>query len=188
MLVAGAVLIIVASVFMSLLESVQEGVARQDYRSRSNDQARLAMEAVDREVRSGSVLYDPAGEVDAGGAPLAYYGLRVYTYANAPTRNAGNPVCVQFRISNQQLLRRWWPSGNLAASTGWQIVATNVVNVTQGVRAFQLDPTNSRIVDVTILANVQTTGRFAGPAVRIQSSDSIRNSGTGNPCTPVPSG
>src|SRR2546426_1227148 len=50
MLVAGAVMVIIAAVFMTLLESVQEGVTRQDYRSRSSDQAVLATEALDKEI------------------------------------------------------------------------------------------------------------------------------------------
>src|ERR1043165_3776832 len=65
MMIMGTVMVIVGSV----LASVQRSVAKEDTLSQSLDQARLAIQELDKEMRSGNVLYDPALEksVASGG-------------------------------------------------------------------------------------------------------------------------
>ena len=60
LLVAMMVLSLALAMFFTTLASVQRSVAETDIRTRSNTQARLAMQTLDHEVRSGNVLYDPA--------------------------------------------------------------------------------------------------------------------------------
>ena len=95
LLVAMSILGIVLLVFTSVLASVQRGVVRQDSLSQTLDSARLAIQQLDRELRSGNVLYDPALENAPVGTPgriasctgcLPGYTLRVYTQTNADTR------------------------------------------------------------------------------------------------------
>jgi len=62
MMIAAAVMGVVVTAFLSILASVEKGVARESDRSNNNDQARLALQEIDKEIRSGSLLYDPAGE------------------------------------------------------------------------------------------------------------------------------
>jgi type II secretory pathway pseudopilin PulG len=185
-IIAGFIMSVVAAAFLTILHSVQTNLVRQENRSINNDQARLAMEDLDREIRSGEVLY--AAEVLA---PLAdKYELRVYTQSNAPTRNLGNPICIQWRISSQQLLKRTWLSGNPAGATGWRVVAENVVNQNTSTPAFVLDPEDSsggRIVNITLLVNAKL-GDPAFSTVRLASSAAIRNQSAGDPCTPAPAG
>src|SRR5712691_4509432 len=50
LMVSTAMLGVVLSIFFGVLVSVQTGLVRQTDRSRSNDQARLAVEEIDREV------------------------------------------------------------------------------------------------------------------------------------------
>jgi len=56
LVVAMSILGVVLLVFTSVLASVQRGVVRQDNLSRTLDSARLAIQQLDRELRSGNVL------------------------------------------------------------------------------------------------------------------------------------
>jgi type II secretory pathway component PulJ len=181
---------IVLTAFLAILATVQREMVRERDRTSTEDQARLAVEAVDREVRSGDVLYNPSFEPSP---TVAGYGFRVYTEANAPTRNGGNPLCVQYRVSGGNLLRRSWPSGNTAAATAWRTVALNIVNTTapfsldSGYTQLTSSATGGRTLHVTLKVNAKP-GNPQSKDVVIQESVAIRNIGTGDPCTPVPSG
>jgi prepilin-type N-terminal cleavage/methylation domain-containing protein len=189
LLIAMFVLSIVTAVFGSTLASVQSAVVREDRYSRANDQARLAMEQLDREVRSGNVLYDPADPL-TGFVP--YYYVRIYTQANAPTR--GGYVCSIWQIdANQQLLtERWDPADPNGTSTGWRVVATGVVNRAVGEHAFQLDPDpmkGNRTLNVTLAVNADLAH---GPTqtVRLNAALTGRNTSYGYPvsiCSTLPS-
>ena len=60
--VAMAILSIVILVLTTTLSSIQRAVVEEDVRARLNDQARLAVQTIDRLVRSGNILYDPVDE------------------------------------------------------------------------------------------------------------------------------
>ena len=66
LLIAMSILSIVLLVFGSVLATVQGAVVRQDSLSQTLDQSRLALQQLDREMRSGNVLYDPALENGIG--------------------------------------------------------------------------------------------------------------------------
>ncbi len=81
-LIATAILGIVMLVFTSTLSSMQQAVVAEDVRTRLNDQARLALADLDRQVRSGNLLYDPddeIGTVDPFDVTAAGFMFRVYT-------------------------------------------------------------------------------------------------------------
>jgi hypothetical protein len=186
LMVTASLLGMVSVMFLSIMASVQSGVQKETDRSNDNDQARLAVQQLDREIRSGNVLYDPAAET----APFSpYYSLRVYTQANANIRVPGNR-CVQWRILDGELLRRDWDAVNPAATaSAWRVVAENVVNQDLGVPAFVLDGDplkGGRIVNVTIVT--QTNERSGNP-VRISVSLTGRNTSYGYPvniCGTIP--
>jgi type II secretory pathway component PulJ len=179
---------IVLTAFMSILASVERNMVREQDRGSTDDQARLALQSIDREVRSGTVLYNPTNEPSP---TVAGYGFRVYTQANAPTRNSGNPLCVQYRVSSGSLLRRSWPSGQTGQATGWRTVATNIVNTTApfsldaGYTGLTSSASGGRTLHVTLKVNAKP-GKIRD--VVVQESVSMRNLGSGDPCTPVPSG
>jgi type II secretory pathway pseudopilin PulG len=188
------VMAVAGTIFVTALSSIQTAVNREGYRSRTNDQIRLAVEQMDREIRSGNLVYDPAADVYSspacgGYACVAGYSLRVYTQSNGNTRSPANQ-CVQWLItpSTHQFLRRAWASGGGASLGGWRIVADGIVNADPAVLtpAFALDG-NSRTVAITLLSNAKFGATNAPPTTRLQSSIAIRNSATGNPCTPIPS-
>jgi type II secretory pathway component PulJ len=204
MMIAMALLGIVIPVFVTTLSSVQTRVGRQQDRSLTNDQARLAVEELDREIRSGNLLYDPRDESPA------YMALRVYTQTNATTRSPGNR-CVQWRIVNGQLQRRDWTTTwhSDGQVSGWRVVADHLVNqnVSPAVPLFQLDTDPAKgytcVSNCTdpVLANRHYSGRSvvvtlvvnqnaeAGNDVRVQASITGRNTQYGYPtnvCTDVP--
>ena len=184
LIIAMAVTSIMATAFVGIMISVQDNVIGQEERTRNNDQARLAIMQLDREIRSGNILYDPSTETDP------FYSLRVYTQANAPTRDPAFQ-CVQWKIQDRKLLRRWWPAGAPTSASGWGTVAEGVVNVQEGVPAFALDPEaakGSRTLDVTLMVSTKfDTGE--AKTVRIQTSLTGRNTTyefNEGACTPAP--
>lgn len=204
MLIAMAVLGIIVPIFLTSLISVQTRVGRQTDRSLTNDQARLAVEQLDREIRSGNLLYDPKDETPA------YMSLRVYTQTNASTRTPGNR-CVQWRIVGGQLQRRDWSITwrTDGVVSGWRVVADHLVNqtVSPAVPVFKLDPDPAkgytcvancsdpnpanrryagRSLVVTLLVNEDAS---SGQNVRLQSSITGRNTQYGYPvsvCDDIP--
>jgi type II secretory pathway pseudopilin PulG len=192
LIVSMMILGIAMAIFGTTLASVQTAVVAQDQLMRSNDQARLAIQQIDREMRSGNVLYDPKDEgttTPGGGTADNYYMVRIYTQTNADDRGYS---CVQWRISDsKELQTRWWPPENPAAVSSWRTVAEGIVNREIGVRAFELDSDplkGSRVLKVTLRTTVDPD---AAPiqATEIQASFTGRNTSYGYPvsvCSPVP--
>ena len=93
LVVAMAILSIVMLVLTTTLSSIQRAVVEEDVRIRLNDQARLAMQSIDRLVRSGNILYDPvdeSGNDPFDGAATGYM-FRIYTQAEQ-TAGPGRPL------------------------------------------------------------------------------------------------
>lgn len=192
-LVAMMVMSLAAVVFLSTLASVQRSAAETDIRTRSNTQARLALQALDREVRSGNILYDP------GSSPDPYFRFKVYTQSNATTRQPSpGYTCRLWRItSDGQLETRFWEPGqedpDLSAS-GWRTVATGIVNKSVddptdstcegSTCAFRLDDDpnkGGRTVNVVFLVNEDMNGDLSSGTVKIQSALTGRNTSYGFP-------
>jgi prepilin-type N-terminal cleavage/methylation domain-containing protein len=195
LLVAMSILGIVVMAFLGVMGSVQRGFERQSARSQSNDQARLAVEEIDREIRSGNVLYDPASESDPANGIAAGMSLRVYTQSNGNIRTPSS-VCVQWRIQNQLLERRQWATNWLddpdTLVSPWHTVADHIMNrtVSPAVTAFTLDQSQaqfgSRIVKIRILANENPS---YGQTVEIDESVTGRDTEFGYPvniCSSIP--
>jgi prepilin-type N-terminal cleavage/methylation domain-containing protein len=157
LMVTVALLSVVVGIFLSVLVSVQNHVAREERRQRANDQVRLAIQQLDREVRSGNVFRDPAAEPNNAslGQVGAGMGLRIYTQANADTR--GGSRCIQWRIAGGKLQSRdwtvsWRTDGKVS---DWRVVAEGIVNPS-GTPAFDLDTSSNfggRILNITFLVN-----------------------------------
>ena len=112
LLVAMSMMGIVMVIFSSVLVSMQRTVVAIDRASRANDQARLAIEHLDKELRSGNVISDPGAAISgySGTAP-AYQRLIVYTQANATIR--GGSVCELWQITDaSELQARTWSPGS----------------------------------------------------------------------------
>jgi prepilin-type N-terminal cleavage/methylation domain-containing protein len=202
LMVVLSILSIVLVIFGTVMAGVQRAVNRQTDRSGNNDQARLAIEEMDKEIRSGNVLYDPSLTGPAhpwsDDAPNQIYpgmALLIYTQTNAVTRNPGNR-CVQWRIAGGQLQRRdwtttWQTDGIVSA---WRLIAGSIVNqpsppTPPATPAFALDPDpnkGGRTIVVTFLVNQNAK---SGSDVKIQASISGRNTEYGYPsnvCSTLP--
>lgn len=159
--------------FYTFLFSVQRSVSTQTQRSQNNEDARLALERLDREIRSGNVLYNPNAETDPG------YTLRVYTQSH------GVPRCVQWRIHDQQLQRRTWQpnSPGTEAEHPWTALTGGVVNKERSVKAFVLDPESSKS-GRTLIVDIVTGGNDGEAEVaHIKASITGRNTTFGYPTT-----
>ncbi|MBV8234119.1 MAG: type II secretion system protein [Acidimicrobiia bacterium] len=155
LLVVMGLLSTVLSIVMAALVSIQNTENRVNARGQTNDQVRLAVDEIDRQVRSGNVLYDPAGEgTNAGASIPAGFSMRVYTQAN------GTFKCVQWRVTGGQLQSRSWTTtwqidGQVS---GWRTVAEDIVNTTSN-PPFALDAGagyTGHLIDLDIIGNVRS--------------------------------
>ena len=177
LLVSMAILSIVSLVFTSTLTSVQRAVVREDTRTQLNDKARLAIQTIDRQVRSGNLLYPPSSEVDPYGGGAGYM-FRIYTQANTPTE--GQFRCALWLIDDQQRLKyRTWPALQPEDATAWIVITDGVVNRTLGQAAFAVDTTN-RTAQVTFSVN-PNYATDAAATQRVTASLTGRNTSFGYP-------
>ena len=181
LLVSMTIFSVIISIIYGVLISVQKQTADTVKRADAVDQVRLGLSEIDRQVRSGNVLYNPIFET----LPMS---MRVYTQANGLQR------CVQWQIASGVLrTRSWsttWQTDPPGAVSAWRTIARNVVNTSSdtpfvlsgaGVTAY-----GSRLVDVRILVKDATAG---GRPTEVVSSLSGRNTLYGfdpGVCDPVP--
>jgi prepilin-type N-terminal cleavage/methylation domain-containing protein len=186
LLVAMMILSIVSLVFTTTLTSVQRAVVREDVRTQLNNKARLAIQTIDRQVRSGNLLYPPSSESDPYGGSTGYM-FRVYTQANSPTEGFR---CALWLIDDQQRLKyRAWPALQPEDATSWTIVTDGVVNRTLGQPAFSVDTTN-RTASVTFYLN-PSYSTDSTATQQVSASLTGRNTSFGYPsdvCEDLPSG
>lgn len=186
LIVAMMILSIVSLVFTTTLSSVQRAVVREEVRTRLNDNARLAIQTIDRQVRSGNLLYPPSSESDPYGGSAGYM-FRVYTQANTPTE--GQFRCALWLIDDQQLLKyQWWPALQPEDASGWTIVTDGVVNRTLGIPAFSVDSTN-RTASVNFYLN-PAYSTDSNATQQVNASLTGRNTSFGYPadiCEDLPS-
>ncbi len=192
-LLLGIVLTICFQVFIT----VGRAVTTSDQRSQNTDQARLAVQQIDRQIRSGNVLYDPAKEgllaplfvapdpVAVANGIFPGLSIRVYTQAN------GDQRCVQWRINNGTLQTRSWSEAWTVDGdvSGWRNVAENIINTSAASPAFSLDTASGfgdRLINVRVLTNADTARQ---KTVEFKASVTGRNTQYGynpNICNTIP--
>jgi prepilin-type N-terminal cleavage/methylation domain-containing protein len=178
LVVAMAILSVVMVIFLSTLTTIQKATVNQDVRSRTIDQVRLAMQSIDRQVRSGNLLYNPSTAYGSPALPVGYT-LLIYTQSNLPTTG---DKCVLWSInSSNQLVTRQWPPLQPEDATGWRTVAEDVINRIGATptTAFSLDATG-RTITVTFLVNTALTGS-PNATQRLKASVTGRNTSFGYP-------
>lgn len=167
-----ALLGMVVALLVGILGASQNQLERNISRSSSNDEVRLATYSIDREVRSGNVLYDPALEAYAPGDVVAGMSMRIYTQSNSTFK------CVQWRVTaDEELQRRSWSPAWLSDPAnlvkGWNTVATGIRNRADAKGpAFSLPRTNLLAVD--FWSNNDPDAE-KGQAVNVKASVSGRN-------------
>jgi prepilin-type N-terminal cleavage/methylation domain-containing protein len=188
LMVVLAVMGLIMTAFLGLLASVQRSLVRETNRSTTMDQARLAMEGIDRQVRSGSILCVPT----TGTNP--YYTLTLYG-PNAYSTLSSSNRWVQYQVQSQMLQRRQYTS----SWSSWRTVATGILNSTPSGTttdvpflpdtASQYASTSgaSRLVNVTFVVNSQPSDSTSGTP-KLQSAIAIRNQDSTLSCSSIPSG
>lgn len=183
MVVATAILSIVLLVFTTTLATIQRSVGEQQVRSINNDNVRLALENLDRLVRSGNVLIDPSVvNTDCKSTGSAYQCLLAYSQANGTTALPAR--CIQWRVEGTTLETRWWEPGDKATTTtAWREVATGIQNLqtTPVTETFRLDPDpmkQGRSVEVLFIVGTGNGG-VDGPLARVEASLTARNTSYG---------
>ena len=198
MVVMSIVLVVVSVVLIGM----QKLYNTENDRTQTNDQARLAVEELDREIRSGNVLYDPSPSSpqrwsnDPAHDVYPGMSLLIYTQSNANSRPGFR--CVQWRIDGSQELenRTWWSSWRDDPDhlvSGWRIIADHVVNRADSpqVPAFAVDnsptsPYGNRLVKVALVVNENPRSQHD---VTIQASIEGRDTTFGYPnnaCADIP--
>jgi len=175
---------IVLASLLSVMYAAQSNLGREISRSDSNDQVRLAVQSMDREVRSGNVLYDPANErypagcTGSGCQVSSGMSVRIWTASNSPTR--GGDWCVQWRVTSTRELqsRRWipfWTNANDTTQvTKWRTVATGITNFAEGIAAFSFPGGTPNLLNVKLRANNDPTSA-KGSTVEVRQAVSGRN-------------
>lgn len=184
-LITAALLAVVTTMYLSSLWTIQRGYTRTELRSRGSDAARAAIQQLDREVRSGNLIYDPAAEGPGGNE---FYVLRVQTQANGPTRTPPTQ-CVRWRVLDQKLERQSYQvvGGMASVISGWRTIADGIVNrdVSPAVPAFAM-ASEGRTVNMVLLANANLASANS-QTIRLETTVAIRNSIPGSdPCSPTP--
>jgi type II secretory pathway pseudopilin PulG len=188
LLVAMGILSIVMLVVTTTLSSIQRAVVEEDVRGRLNDDARLALQSIDRLVRSGNILYDPVDE--SGNDPFdgAATGYMFRIYTQAEQRTGQDARCAIWLINDeQQLLYRTWPIMAPEDASEWTIVADGIVNRELDEPAFTLDSTG-RTLSVEFQVNPDVERRPNATQV-VEASLTGRNTSFGYPvqlCATLP--
>lgn len=175
--------VIIAAAYAALAtitSQTNDTIARAD----AVQQAKLAVAQLDRQIRSGNVLYDPAGEA-ALGFPMS---MRVYTQAN------GDEKCVQWQILSGNLrMRSWSPTWQTDSQvSAWTVAARGVVNQS-GVAAdvpFSLSgtatPYSARVVNIFFrVKNSASKGKPFDVSTSLAGRNTVYGYDT-NTCSPIP--
>jgi prepilin-type N-terminal cleavage/methylation domain-containing protein len=185
LIVAMAIMSIVLLVFTTTFSSIQRAVSEEQVRSVNNDNVRLALENLDRLVRSGNVLNDPSlTDTDCKSTGSSHQCLLAYTQANGTTAQPAR--CIQWRVQGTNLQTRYWlpvPASKAATVTNWRNVADGILNLQTSpvTETFTLDPDplkQDRSVEMLFLVGTSTDG-LEGPVARIEASLTARNTSYG---------
>jgi prepilin-type N-terminal cleavage/methylation domain-containing protein len=205
MLVVMSLMIGLLTVVFSILITISTQTRDNLARTRAVDQAQLGLMQIDRQIRSGNVISDPALESSTGSGVPTYYSLRVYTQTD------GVFQCVQWRVAypvgsayGKLEYRSWKPTWQaIGGVTPWQTVANNIVKPTGAtvvesdrstwppffVEASQAEAASSaQTIRVTLRAKDPEQSRTAKPAT-LTSTLTGRNTIYGyqaDSCSPIP--
>ena len=195
LLVAMIVFGIAMAMIMTAAIAVQKVTKDSEAAADAVFQTRQALATIDKQVRSGNVLFSPADEVtyvssceDLGSNQGSC--MRIYTQAN------GSQKCVQWQVfpdgSTYVLrVRSWTPDWQTVGGvSAWSVAARGLAQPTSTSAPFTLDTDpagkyGQRLLRVHLVA----VNAKSGKDVALDASISGRNTTygyTGNECVPVP--
>lgn len=177
MMLFSLVMVMVFTVLIQVQQQTRDNLGRAEQTA----QARLGLAQIDRQVRSGNVVIDPA---TSGELPRS---LRVYTQTDGVRR------CVQWQVIDEVLrYRSWDPGWSTSAGTvdDWRVVARSLVSDASAPQTFRKETaaggSQAQSVRVTLWLQAETAD---GKPVEMTTVLSGRNTIYGYPadvCSPVP--
>lgn len=188
MAIFGLLMALVTGIVIRMSQQAADNITR----AHQVEEVRLGIMQIDRQVRSGNVISDPALESPAASGVPTGYSLRVFTQTN------GVRKCVQWRIvfpdpgepQGELQYRSWdtdWQSGGHVDE--WTAVARDVIAPVTGTPFAKVDPlsgTTAQSVRVTIRIQGERTSSAPSTVTTILTG---RNTVYGYPsdvCSPVP--
>lgn len=193
MLIFSGLIAIVFGVLIQVMNQTRDSVARE----RQIQELRVAMMQIDRQVRSGNVITDPASETIASSGVAPGFSLRVFTQTD------GNFQCVQWRVIfddptdefGELQFRTWKPEDVVASVTPWSVVARNLVRPASGPDPFEKSAASSvassaQSVDVTLWTRDPEAAQRGKPAVvstALTGRNTVYGTAYGTECSVVPS-
>lgn len=177
---------------MGILISMSTAAADNMTRAAQVEEARIGIMQIDRQVRSGNVISDPATESVADSGVTSGFSLRVFTQTN------GVRKCVQWRVvfpdpgdlQGELQYRSWdtnWQTGGTVEP--WSVVARDVIAPDSGAPFAKVDPlsgTSAQSISVTLrIQGERTTSK----PTTVSTVLTGRNTVYGYPsdvCSPVP--
>lgn len=164
-----SVLLAVAMTFITLFQRTVQTAAE---RSIANDTVRLAVQRMDRLIRSGNIIYDPSDTAYGTGDGMQ---LRVYTQAN------GDQKCVEWRISGSALdSRSWdplWQTTDPGLVEGWSPITDGLANaaISPVEPAFSLDAEQAEYGSRVLRVRLLTSEDLDDHEARVEASITGRN-------------
>ena len=135
LMVASALLGGVLAIVFGVLVSFQNALTRSTARNNAVDQAHLAVQQIDNQVRSANSFYVPSSSTMSGTTISSGYSLVIYGQTN------GNYRCQQWSVGNHTVQTRSWnvtyPDDGSSVGT-WRVVATDI-DTSQGTTPFVVD-------------------------------------------------
>ncbi|CAL8977568.1 hypothetical protein CELL_02602 [Cellulomonas sp. T2.31MG-18] len=196
LLVAMIVFAIAMTMIMAAAIAVQKVTKDSEASADAVFQTRQALATIDKQVRSGNVLFSPADEATYLTTCQSYGTnagscMRIYTQTNGPQK------CVQWQVSPdgtgtyQLLMRSWTPDWQTVGGvSGWAVTARGLAAPSAGSPPFTLDTNASGTYGTRLLrVHLDAINAKSGKDVALDASISGRNTTygyTGNECLPVP--
>ncbi|MBN2177012.1 MAG: type II secretion system protein [Demequinaceae bacterium] len=121
----GVLIAFTFGILIQIMNQSKDTIAR----THALEQAQLGLAQIDRQVRSGNVILDPAAEGLSTSGVDPYYSMRIYTQVDEI------PKCAQWRVIDVDEdgfgnleFRSWLPSQPNTA-TSWAVVARDLIQV-----------------------------------------------------------
>lgn len=125
MLIFGILIAVTFSLLIQIMYMSTETIAR----TRTLEQAKIGLAQIDRQVRSGNVILDPAAENTLTSGVGPWFSMRIYTQVDE------DPKCAQWRVIDHDHnkfgdleFRSWLPS-QPSTATPWSAVAHDLVEM-----------------------------------------------------------
>jgi len=169
MIIFSIVMALLVSVMIQMTYQANDALGRQ----RAVEQARLGLSQIDRQIRSGNLILDPALDDESVAGVPANYSLRIFTQ-----EGDGPAKCVQWRVIYPsdtdrfgQLEYREWDPADTSTSTAWSRVASNVERPGATFSATDSESWPPFWVDTTLptgteAQNIRVTLRMGDPSAR----------------------